>query len=73
MSNFQGAVHCPPLRDREHDSTVALVFEIDLSMQADPLIRAPAYKLVSGKIWQGTAHVKLYGELKALIEHWHTR
>jgi hypothetical protein len=64
---------CPPLRDREHDSTVALVFEIDLSMQADPLIRAPAYKLVSGKIWQGTAHVKLYGELKALIEHWHTR
>jgi hypothetical protein len=29
--------------------------------------------MVSGKIWQGISHALLYGELKALIEHWHAR
>jgi hypothetical protein len=50
-----------------------LVFEVDPSTQADPLIRAPAYRLVSGRVWQGTTHTLLYGELKALIDHWHAR
>ena len=55
---------CPPLRDREHDSTVALVFEVDPSTQTDSLIRAPTYRLVSGRVWQGTAHAQLYGKLR---------
>ena len=43
----------------------ALVFEVDPSTQADPLIRAPAYRLVSGSSGRGPRIRKLYGELKA--------
>jgi hypothetical protein len=68
-----GAHGGAPINKEDHDSTVVLVFEIDSSSQADPLIRAPTYRLVSGKTWQGTAHTQLYGELRALIEHWHAR
>jgi hypothetical protein len=64
---------CAPINEKGHDCTVALVFEVDPSTQADPIIRAPTYKLVSGKVWQGISHSQLYGELKAMIEHWHAR
>jgi hypothetical protein len=57
----------------DHDSSAALVFEIDLSSLADPLVRAPTYHLVSGRVWNGVAHTRLYAELRALIEHWHVR
>ncbi|MGA9397170.1 MAG: hypothetical protein WBV22_02825 [Anaerolineaceae bacterium] len=56
-----------------HDSSAALAFEIDLSTLSDPLIRLPAYRLVAGRVWEGVPHARLYGELQALIEHWHAR
>jgi hypothetical protein len=59
-----------PLRENDHDSSAALIFEVDSTGQADPLMRAPAYRLVSGKTWEGLPQAQLYGELKALIEHW---
>jgi hypothetical protein len=62
-----------PLRENDHDSSVALIFEVDPVGTADPLIRAPAYRLVSGKIWEGLPQTQLYGELKGLIEHWGPR
>jgi len=68
-----GAHSGAPIHKENHDSTVALVFEIDPSTQADPLVRAPTYRLVSGKTWQGSSQVQVYGELKALVDHWHVR
>jgi hypothetical protein len=64
---------CVPLRENEHDSSAALIFEVDPAGQADPLIRAPTYRLVLGKIWEGLPQTQLYGELKGLIEHWGPR
>ena len=64
---------CATIYGKNHDSSAAMVFEVDPATQADPLIRAPAYRLVAGRVWEGTPHAQLYGELKALIEHWHLR
>ena len=58
------------LRENTHDSSAALIFEVDPGGLSDPLMRAPAYRLVFGKIWEGTAQTQLYAEVKALIEHW---
>jgi hypothetical protein len=56
-----------------HDSSAMLVVEIDLATLSDPMLRAPGYRIVSGRIWEGTSHPLLYGELRALVEHWHAR
>ena len=65
---------CAPLQgEGTHDSSVALIFEVDPVGQADPLIRAPTHRLVFGKVWEGLPQMQLYGELKGLIEHWDPR
>jgi len=64
---------CAPLRENDHDSSVALIFEVDPAGQVDPLCRAPTYRLVFGRAWEGRPQTQLYGELKALIEHWNPR
>ncbi len=60
------------LREREprKDSTAATIVEVDLATVADEILRAPTYKTVQRRLWTGTKHAALYGELKALAEVW---
>ena len=63
------------LREREprKDSTAVTIVEVDLSTLTDLIIRAPTYKVVYRRLWTGTKHANLYGELKALAEAWGVR
>lgn len=63
------------LREREprKDSTAVTIVEVDLSTLSDLGIRAPTYRVVQRRLWTGTKHAALYGELKALAEAWGVR
>jgi hypothetical protein len=61
------------LANPRRDSTALTVVEVDLAGLADPLIKAPAYKIVDRKSWIGTKHPALYGQIRALAELWSAR
>jgi hypothetical protein len=60
------------LREREprKDSTAATIVEVDLATLTDEILRAPTYKVMQRRLWTGTKHSTLYGQLKALAEAW---
>jgi hypothetical protein len=43
---------------------------VDLATLADPLLKAPTYRVVSRLLWTGVRHTALYADLRALIIHW---
>lgn len=47
--------------------------EVDCATLADPLLRAPTYRAVARRVWQGASHAQLYGEIRALAETWRAR
>lgn len=55
------------------DSTVGMIFEVDLSTIKDPLLAAPSYKVVDVMVDLGTRHTQLYGRLRGWFEHWGVR
>jgi hypothetical protein len=55
------------------DSTVATIFEVDLSTVKDTLLAAPSYRVVDVFCDTGTKHTLLYGKLRAYFEHWAVR
>jgi hypothetical protein len=55
------------------DSTLATIFEVDLSTMRDPLLAAPSYKVVDVFSDTGTRHTLLYGKLRAYFEAWSVR
>lgn len=55
------------------DSTVATIFEVDLSTMRDPLLAAPSYRVVDVFSDTGTRHTLLYGKLRAYFETWSVR
>jgi hypothetical protein len=61
------------LRKPRKDSSVATIFEVDLSTARDPLLAAPSYKAVDVFADAGTKHQQLYGKLRAFFEHWDVR
>ena len=61
------------LSNKGRDSTALTVVEVDLSSIEDELIKAPTYKVVARKEWVGVKHTALYGQIKALAEHWGAR
>lgn len=61
------------LAGSRRDSTALSVVRVDLSSQEDELVRAPTYRVVHRRLWTGVRHTSLYGQLKALIEHWGAR
>jgi hypothetical protein len=61
------------LADPQRDSTALTVVEVDLAGLEDPLVKAPAYRIVERRSWTGVRHPALYGELKALAKHWGAR
>jgi hypothetical protein len=55
------------------DSTVATVFEVDLSTVKGALLAAPSYRVRDVFCDTGTKHTLLYGKLRAYFEHWAVR
>jgi hypothetical protein len=55
------------------DCTALTVVEVDRSSLADELLRAPTYRVVCRRLWQGERHSLLYAQLKALAESWQAR
>ena len=58
------------LENPGRDATALTVVEVDLATLVDPLVQAPAYRVVDRRKWLGVKHVQLYGQLQALFEHW---
>jgi Terminase RNaseH-like domain len=61
------------LANPKRDSTAMTVVEIDLSRvdAIDPYeMIGPIYRVVDRCEWIGVAHTQLYGQLRALFEHW---
>jgi hypothetical protein len=61
------------LRNPRRDSTAATLVEVDLATQADPLVKAPTYRIQSRYTWTGTQHSQLYAALCALARRWNCR
>ena len=59
-----------PLQGGRRDATALTIVEVDLETMKDELIKAPTYKVMFRKLWVGTQHTKLYGELLALAKLW---
>ncbi len=55
------------------DSTALTVVEVDLSSLSDDGLQAPTYRVVHRRLWTGVQHSLLYGQIKALAEHWHAQ
>ena len=55
------------------DSTALTIAEIDLSSLADPLIKAPIFRIVNRLEWVGVKHSTLYAAFKSLAELWGAR
>jgi hypothetical protein len=55
------------------DSTALTIVEVDLRTRADPLLRAPTYRVMARRVWTGERHTALYGQMRALIDAWQPR
>jgi len=54
------------LKNPRRDATALTVVEVDTAPD-----RLPTYRTVDRKLWLGTKHTALYGQLTALANHWH--
>lgn len=52
------------------DSTALTIFEIDLSTLADPLIKAPTYRVRNRFLWTNVSLTRVYQHINALMELW---
>ena len=68
MAVAEGALANP-----QRDCTALTVVEVDRSTLADPLLRAPTYRVVERRQWQGVKHARIYGEVRALAEAYRAR
>ena len=57
----------------EHDCTALTVVDVDLATLADDALRAPTYRVVLRKTWQGAGQPELYQQVKALADTWRPR
>jgi hypothetical protein len=58
------------LANPKRDATALTVVEIDLSGLLDDGLQSPIYRVVDRRLWTGVPHTQLYGQLRALFEHW---
>jgi hypothetical protein len=65
-----GAEGSSQLQNPGRDATALTVVEVDLGSLRDELVKAPTYRVVDRRVWVGVRHTQLYGEIKALAEHW---
>lgn len=57
----------------KRDSTALTVVEIDPATRADPVIKAPTYRVMHRRLWTGANHTRIYAEILALAENWQPR
>ena len=57
----------------DHDSTALTVVEVDLSTVADVALRAPTYRAVLRRSWQGEGQPALYQQVRSLVDAWKPR
>jgi hypothetical protein len=73
----EGQGQAQPVQDdlinSKRDATAMTIVEVDLSSMQDELIKAPTYKVMFRRLWVGTQHTKLYGELLALARLWEVK
>ncbi len=56
------------------DSTALTVVEVDATTLADPFLLRPTYRVVERRLWTGTKHARLYGQLLDLARNlWQAR
>jgi hypothetical protein len=58
------------LAEDQRDATALTVVEVDPSGLADEGLQAVIYRVVHRRLWIGTPHNQLYGEIRALAQHW---
>jgi hypothetical protein len=58
------------LVNKRRDSTALTLVEVDLTTLADPVLKAPAYRLIRRWVWAGVKHSRIYGELAAVAVCW---
>lgn len=63
----------PTATASRRDTTALTVLDCDLATVADDLIHAPTYYIVARYGWLDVKHSSLYGQIKALAEHWNAR
>jgi hypothetical protein len=54
------------LQNQKRDATALTVVEVETAFG-----KLPAYRAVDRKLWLGTKHTSLHGQLLALAKHWH--
>ena len=57
----------------DHDSTALTIVEVDLATLADAALRAPTYRVVLRKSWQGEGQPALYQQVRSLVDAWKPR
>lgn len=70
QASFDYAQDASKLQNAGRDATALTVVEVDLSTLEDELIQAPTYRVAYRDLWVGVKHTMLYGQIKALAEHW---
>jgi hypothetical protein len=58
------------LSEDQRDATALTVVDVDPSGLADEGLQAAIYRVVHRRVWVGTAHNQLYGEIRAMAQHW---
>ncbi len=69
-STDQQAISGQQLSNPGRDATACTIVEVDLVTLGDEVLRAPTYRVVDRRGWTGVKHARLYGQIKALAEHW---
>ena len=68
-----GQMALPGLANPRRDATALTVVEVDLESLRDSGIAAPTYRAVWRRQWLGTAHTRLYAQLRSLGLSWRPR
>src|SRR5665648_311099 len=58
------------ISNAKRDATALTIVEVNLESMRDDLVKAPRYLTVFRKLWVGTRHTRLYGEILALAQMW---
>ena len=57
----------------EHDSTALTIVEVDLATLADDILKAPTYRVMLRRVWQGAGQPQLFSQFKSLVDVWKPR
>lgn len=73
LPGLPGPANQASLANPQRDATALTVVEVDLESLRDGGIAAPTYRAIWRRQWLGTAHTRLYAQLRALGQTWRPR